>query len=1127
MAASSHESKQARSSHPQERGHLTPVKNKKALPDGACHYKDLSAGERAPQCGCQRFWIDPAASSSAPLTGTGTQHLWEKPRCMCGHYANYHKDAAGGKASSAGDVQGDGTVNITSALGSLIQALQWMSRGSAHNKPPPCQSCSSLGMHGGVPYTERESRKNGTPQTRASPSEKHQQLGAVQSGYEQQGDEPSDRPWTRVRPASDTGHIILPPIPSQCLMNSEELQFSYERRLVSNDAHHVVEGASKPNKCDRVCSDQSLVPGLGISFQSRTSDTQPIINRSRETARLPDQHDRTDLDNRLYLPHESLPRRPNPRSLPCDAISACKNNAPNGRDQTLLGADMWTTIANPHSVLTDGALATLRGFGLPEDFVQSATEIATPTQAGTPDWKALRGSDAASREFRALVDEVSHHASGQYAKQTTPQHRARQTHSDNNEDNVKPSESVSFSDGDETPRPAGSTNRPRVAAQSTDSSPLLQSLQRLVGFLDRHASHLSAYPDLATTVRIHAKRLDCLENGSITNSPLEDVSDRIELLDGRVTDVEGTVEELNKHLVLDDDGTNDRHRLKRLRKAGAETSINSSFISNASGLTTASGASASSSALIAAAIDRVELISRVEALEAKVADIEHVAGPSPARPWEIEVVVLPWGRGMRGIWDSVDDAMSAQSKTAEWTQSRSNLRRTRINASSKDQVGWNGESIQLWAEDTGDWKSARACNNRSRVYKRLASRGLVFNVQIVGRSAMDVKDAIMSEHGDIIKNLESMASSDGNRLSPSRSLSGDGGGTFLGLKSPFIPLRKFHKDSKLGFLSCEELVTPTLWTVEFLASSVVMKRSGGQRTLFVTHPAGYLQSEQGCGADWTWPNLRQLPRVNHGQPPTEGGAAQVLEANAKEPCWEWDPRLDPPVSTYSSFSSLSSCHSAVQVHGPLTEPSIHTVPECARIPAHQCQPRDLPASPMSEFPPDARSQQYARISIEGPQAVTATVVPKRRDVSQDITVPSKAPVKRRRISRSPSREPSIYEVPFNATPRISNPMSPFFSQIPVAEARSQTGAASNSKRGVTPTAYATPYSGPVSMDYRSRLRQSDDRPGQHGNNETEHPDDHPWEGLDEGEDGGIDDSDDDDDDNESSCFSGVDEDGPS
>jgi hypothetical protein len=937
------------------------------------------------------------------------------------------------------------------------------------------------------------------------------------------------------------GYPPLPPIPSQCLMTSQDLQFDITQ-ATSNNTHRLLGRASVSDAGNKSQRPQSAAPGLGISLRSRAINLQaspagqkhwPLGGQLAAPVSVSDPCARTD----------QAPRSPQLRSVsngpsggrrtPSDTALLSTYNGSGHPGQMLSGADNWNALAKL-PVVTDDPFSNLQGFGWTEDFAQSATDNATPTQAMTPDWMALQGGDNnLSRDFRALVDEISHHASDEQVAQTTSPPTAKRGHpsASAGTGQAKPGEHVSPSGTNPASRSIGELGNSRDVELSTEPRPLVQSLQRLVNLLEEHASQWTAYPELAKEVRMHAMRLEGLENASFPNSPVEDVADRIELLDVRVTDVEGTVDELNKQLVLDDDASVDRRRLHRGQKMMGENSVNSSFMSNASGRTRASGVSTSSSALIAAAIDRVELMSRVEALESKVTDIESVAGPSPARPWEVEVIVLPWGRDMRGIWESVDSPMDAHTRNEQWAQPRSSFGKNRDDAtahSKKDQIGWNGETIQLWAEDTGDWKSARACNNRSKVYKRLASRGLVFNVQIIGGTAKDVSDAMMTENGDMIRSLENMANPNSTRITSSGSFS-DGGGTMLGLRSPFVPLRKIHKESKLEFLSCEELLTPTLWTVDFLASSVVMKRVGGQRTLFVTHPAGYLQSDQSCGADWTWAKLRQLPRVDHRQSSTEAGVPQVLEANAKESCWEWDLRLDPPVSSYSSFSSLSSCHSTVQLHGTLTEQSLHADVECPPSPTPAYQPRDLPASPMSEFPPDARPHQYARISIEGSQPAAMALLPKRRDVSHDITSPTRAPTKRRRLSRSPSAAPSLAEVALDATPRASRPMSPFFSQAPVPDGgRSQTVVgASNSRRGVTPTAYATPYSGPVVTEQRSRLRKGEGRgPGPGGREGLEQADDHPpWEGLDEGDDGGfIDDSDDGDDDDDASCFSGVDED---
>jgi len=128
---------------------------------------------------------------------------------------------------------------------------------------------------------------------------------------------------------------------------------------------------------------------------------------------------------------------------------------------------------------------------------------------------------------------------------------------------------------------------------------------------------------------------------------------------------------------------------------------------------------------------------------------------------------------------------------------------------------------------------------------------------------------------------------------------------FLGLRAPFIPLRKVSRSSRLRFLSPPEMVTPSLWTASFLASNVLMRLPGGGKRLYITQAEAYLQLSGNSCTSWTWPKLRELPRII---PLDEEQAdaqdeSYVAEADAREPCWAHLPDLDPPPSSYSSFHS--------------------------------------------------------------------------------------------------------------------------------------------------------------------------------------------------------------------------------
>lgn len=53
------------------------------LPNGACSYRDLNAGVKAPTCGCRRFWLN-----KSQVANQENERAW----CFCGHHACFHEN---------------------------------------------------------------------------------------------------------------------------------------------------------------------------------------------------------------------------------------------------------------------------------------------------------------------------------------------------------------------------------------------------------------------------------------------------------------------------------------------------------------------------------------------------------------------------------------------------------------------------------------------------------------------------------------------------------------------------------------------------------------------------------------------------------------------------------------------------------------------------------------------------------------------------------------------------------------------------------------------------------------------------------------------------------------------------
>ena len=707
----------------------------------------------------------------------------------------------------------------------------------------------------------------------------------------------------------------------------------------------------------------------------------------------------------------------------------------------------------------------------PDLYPQVPTQLATPVQPATPEAEAeaTMRFEASMSQLTAIIRQLEHReedpsSSKKDARSTATGHSPPSAHvvgSDDGPGHVP----IITTPAHLPPSPAPPwTDVREPAAVAT-------ALRRLIPHLDAVKSQVAAYPQLVTALQLHAKRLESLENASVSNAPLEDVSDRIDLVDGRLTEIEGKVDDLDRwRLAMDQDGPTRQWSGERRARRGDDKAPRtaSSFRSDGS-----NGTKVSASSALAAAVDGRDLDSLLATVERRLARVEGTTPPSVNRPWQVEVILLPWGRHLAGIWESTD-APGTDPATApsQWTQSRELAAGSRTSSFDQDDpvdTGWTDPSIRRWAEDAHHWKLARACGTRSRVYRRLRSAGLIREVEITGGSAMDVHHAVLHACGDVLKRLNRAGSPALDHSA--RSIES---GRPMGLQAPFIPLRKVHRDSRLQFLTPAEMVTSTLWNVEFLSSSVVMKAVNGRRRLFITHRDGYLQPKYtgggggGGGTDvggleWTWPRLRELPRTRH-RPSTPVST---------EACWEWDPRLDQPSGHHSSFldheprprskreaprrPSQAEEEVVVVVDRPIRSRSLSPTFEGRRV---------LPASPMSNLPVQSRSQKresLVTVEIHGEGSGSS---PRRGEHAKWVGKPT---LKRRRISRSPTGElsGSAGIVNWTATPRRSPaPASPFFSEIVSGEGRSQaTGGFSNvtvnHKGGGTPFAYATPHSGPV------------------------------------------------------------------
>jgi hypothetical protein len=708
----------------------------------------------------------------------------------------------------------------------------------------------------------------------------------------------------------------------------------------------------------------------------------------------------------------------------------------------------------------------------PYDYIQSATEVATPSVANTPD---LGAADQAVEEGKNLIDTLTRLTSDAHQENGTPGTPSRAT----------------------SAPAASSLTAPQEQLQHILQSASPQALNKLISYLAPLHNLLVSIPNVANTMRDHGSRLDMLENGSFNYVQPEDFNQALSMYDDRLGDVENRMDEHDRHhRAMDADQCSSVLSRRRI------DNITTSFGSNHSLQST------TSSALVFAAVDRKDIGMEIGNIKDRLDMLEAAALPTALQPWEIEVVLIPWGRDLRGIWFSNDEPMHDMSKTTtqgseEWTQARnSRLSQktqplqpdakgmTRASDSSPyhgahhaskgsvfgdTESGWSSQAISEWASGSSDdWLFPKACGSHNLTYKRLQSRGFVRNITLKSASARDLQATLSVAFNDLLEHL-SYSSRDGDDVIAA----------YPGLRASFIPLRKVHKESKLRFLTPAEMSSSALWSAQFLAAGVMMRVSGGKKRLYVTQRESYIQHSDDLGSTWTWQELRQLPRFQHDQDsPMEGNdehcQPRVAEGDAKETCWQHIEAYDaPPASIHSSFGSHHSVELTVRPaadQGTSWRRSV--TPSVIKHKVGQ------PISPLSEFHP-----RPAQLGLRTASASVIEQDPagssKRRHNSSPVKQSSApqpasrtpsvsvARLKRRRTTHGPSIQleqnmrADAQVSARNPTPRRSRePPSPFYSSN-AALPRSNSDVASRpSQRSVavvgksTPFAYATPHSGP-------------------------------------------------------------------
>jgi hypothetical protein len=422
------------------------------------------------------------------------------------------------------------------------------------------------------------------------------------------------------------------------------------------------------------------------------------------------------------------------------------------------------------------------------------------------------------------------------------------------------------------------------------SPPLLttepQNLREVAGHLQAMRRFMT---ENVAQLRGLGDRLELVEHtSSFSQVPRDqEIIDKLEMIETRIIDVESKFEDVRVNGVLDSTRSTFVHkRHNQIRESD-------SAISNQS--------SQSINSLASLTGDRNGIKIRMDGLDERVTDLEKSMPPSISRPLEIEVVLIPWGRDLRGLWMTPGETFNSRAAsrfmtqdTEDWTSLPSSSRVSASLRSGADS-GWSNEAIHDWADGAEEWLVPRACSTKSVVYSRLKSRGFVKTLEITKSGAKEVLDSIAKSYGETLVQLNAALQHQETRSAH------DCDSPFLGLTAPFIPLRKIHRSSHLRFLTKPEMLTPALWTAEFLSSGVMMHAAGGLKRLFITHTEAYFQRPDSETLPWTWQRIRELPRA---------GSQMIEEGDARETCWTDHPVLDvPPPSASASFDSHVSSSS--------------------------------------------------------------------------------------------------------------------------------------------------------------------------------------------------------------------------
>lgn len=514
-----------------------------------------------------------------------------------------------------------------------------------------------------------------------------------------------------------------------------------------------------------------------------------------------------------------------------------------------------------------------------------------------------------------------------------------------------------------------------------------------------------ALQNITDTIGDHEHRLDRLETVSFSAGCHDDLVEKHDHMDLRVTELESRIDEVEKQ----------KSEYSAVVARFTDKNDDVASISAASFTTTGTSRPTHSQ----------ELYSQLQTLQAQVNSLQAVL-PSLNNAWEVEVVFLPFA--LRKLWQEIHHFKVENGQGSdEWTQLPQTF--------STNSLLSQSPGIDNWVDTRRDvdWLLPRACSDKSITDRRLRSRGLIKKISIKGPDARSVQVALQSAFGDVWREMRLDSQVHQADTLPSK---------FMGLQSNWVPLRKIHKDSRLRFLSPTEMLTPAMWDVQFLHS--VMMRSSEPR-LFFTHPDAYMQDDRAYQMSWSWQRLQNLTPVHLGNETPQGSRGSGQD----EQHWAFNPQLDEPrhVPSFTNMRngiSRTSTSSPSQQYLPDLNRPLSPIMQVPGGPSWKLQNRRGSRPPhirTSSMPVPAQAQAspaMARRIVSGGQS--------RRSSPIVRNAPQFAVTKRRQ-----TRSPSYHRF----TPRWTA------SPSPMAMAMNDRYSA----QPTTPFAYATPHSNAPIQDF--------------------------------------------------------------